>query len=118
MAIDKTYQRPVATQFSSETSSITMTYTEGTGQGIVDAAFVDGGGTIVTPKEITRFKVTPVFSGTRMRFKIEVLQFDGSTDAISATDPADSTAVGTTKTFFTEYQDMDAAHTAAGDARS
>lgn len=118
MPIDKPYSRPAAVQTNTETTSMTMSYTEGTGMGIVDVAFVDGEGAIVAPKELTRLKITPEISGTRMRYRIDVLQFDGSANATSATDPADSTAIGSVKTLYSDYQDLDAAHTAAGDARS
>ena len=118
MAITKTFDRPVATQTAEESTVLTATYTQETDHGVLDISFVDGEAVITAPKQLGRFKFTPEVQGTRLRWKVEKLRFNGSDDATSSTVPADSTAVGQTQVFYTEYQDLDAAHTQAGDPRS
>ena len=118
MAITKTFDRPVAVTTAEESTVLTATYTQEADHGVLDVSFVDGGAVITAAKQLGRFKFTPEVQGTRLRWKVEKLRFSGADDATSSTVPADSNAVGQVQVFYTEWQDLDAAHTQAGDPRS
>lgn len=118
MTITKTFDRPVAQTTAEESTVLSATYTQAADHSVLDVSFVDGGGVITPTKQLGRFKFTPEVQGTRLRWKVEKLRFSGADDAIDSTTPADSNAVGQVQVFYTEWQDLDAAHTQAGDPRS
>ena len=113
------YTRPVATQTATETANYTAAITEdGSGKKFtVDVTNVIGANT----KLVRKFVITPVFNGTSLVFTVDEYQYAGNAaNYVSATSPALGAAVGggPIATYQMTQQDMDAFHTAAGDARS
>jgi len=113
------FTRPVATQTATETANYTAALTEdGTGKLFtIDVTNVIGANT----KLVRKFVITPAFNSTGLTITVAEYVYAGNAaNYVSATSPALSAAVGggPIATYAMSQQDMDAFHTAAGDARS
>lgn len=117
-----TWARPLATTTANETAALTpKVYEDGT------RSIRDFYGTINSAARLyNRIVETPEVSGGQFRIKIEFYRYTGTfdntydpTNLASATTSPFALSEGTVyKTEYTEWLDLDAAHTAAGDARS
>ena len=119
MPFSLAYQRPLATQTASESANYTAALTEdGTGKKFtVDFTCVIGANT----KLVRKLVITPTFSSLNILFTVEEYVYAGNAaNYVSATNPALSASIGgaPAATYTLIQQDMDAFHTAAGDARS
>lgn len=115
MAITQTYTRPAATQTASKSGNWAIAVTEDTTnkQFILDLTCVIGANT----KLVKRFKVPLSYGGTTLTPTITELTFAGNAaNYVSSVSPADAIAIATLLHPATSV-DMDAFHTAAGDAR-
>lgn len=119
MTISFSFTRPLATVTGTETATYTTTLTEdGTNKYYV----VDFVATIGSNSKLVRkLIITPTFTSTSLTFTVsEYLYAGNAANYVSATSPATTAAIGggASNTYTLSAQDMDAFHTAAGDARS
>lgn len=117
-----TWARPLATTTGNETATLTPRVYENGANTIFDLT-----GTINSAIRLySRKVITPEVSGGQYREKIEFYRYTGTfdntytpTDLASVTTSPFTLAEGTIyKTEYSEWIDLDAAHTAAGDART
>lgn len=113
------FTRPLAVQTASESANYTAAITEDVPgrRFTIDVTCVIGANT----KLVRKFVITPAFNSTSLGFTVDEYVYAGNAaNYVSATNPALSAAVGggPIATYTMNQQDMDAFHTAAGDARS
>ena len=117
-----TWARPLATTTANETDTLTPKHYENGTNTIIDLY-----GTINSAIRLySRKVITPEVSGGQYREKIEFYRYTGTfdntydpTNLASAVTTPFTLAAGTIyKTEYSEWIDLDAAHTAAGDARA
>lgn len=115
MTISVSFARPAATLTNTEDQTVTWNLTEDdtNNQVILDRVVTIS----ATARLVRRLKIAEVISGSNLSLQVTDIQFAGNVSAyVSSTNPADSAGTATTTSLGS--QDLDAFHTAAGDARS
>lgn len=111
MSISKTFARPAATLTNTESTALVATLTEGATTWTLDIRETIGGNS----KLIKRLVITPGYTGVNLQLAFEYTFAGDVANYVSSTSPANSLAASSTAI---TVVDMDAFHTAAGDARS
>lgn len=116
------FQRPAATSVNNEAITLTAVAIEDTAA-TPDNVTLDLKATVnAAARLIHRVRVTPEYSGTSGRLKIEWLNFSNQAAQTYADAKSgnfeDADALSVTVVGYTPWLDLDALYTAAGDARS
>lgn len=114
MTISTSFSRPAATLTNTESTALAAALTEGASAWTLDVTETIG----VNAKLIKRLVLTPSYSGINLNIAVTEYVFAGNVaNYVSATNPANNLATSSTN-YTLRATDMDAFHTAAGDARS
>lgn len=115
MSINANWQRPFSEAAEAKTTAITHVLTETGGKAIVDVTTTINS----TSKIIARLVLTPVLTGSTLKYQVNLLTFEGDAHGnyTSATNPADSTAANagaSAQVVVPDTINLDAYYTAAG----
>jgi len=115
MTYSRSFTRPLATTTAVEAETVTPTLTIDDANNTVILEWVATVG--AASRIFRRLKIADTFSGASLSQTVTDMVFAGSRTYVSSTNPADSLANSTT-TYTLAAIDLDAFHTAAGDARA
>lgn len=116
MAISLEFDRPKSATTNDEIVDLTIAATQTGSSYTVDFHYTTGD--ITGEKLAYRLVLTPEVVGMTMRVKVVEYVFNGGGTYVSATDPANSTAISTKAIATGSAFDLDALLTAGGDVRS